>query len=145
METFVADASVALSWCFEDEATEWTDSLLERLRNGDRISVPAHWPVEVSNGMLMALRRKRIQPGRPELFWDELAALPIEVEPPLSPEQAKAILHVSEQYGLTVYDAAYLELARRKGLSLATLDSAVLRAATLEGITLLKPGKLGTS
>jgi predicted nucleic acid-binding protein len=77
--------------------------------------------------MLMALRRKRIQPGRPELFWDELAILPIEVEPPLSPGQAKIVLALCEQHGLTVYDAAYLELAKRKGLSLATLDSALLK------------------
>ena len=90
--------------------------------------------------MLIALRRKRIQPGRPELFWDELAVLPIEVEPPLSPDQAKAVLFLSEQHGLTVYDAAYLELAKREGLPLATLDSALARAAHLEKVTLLKPG-----
>jgi predicted nucleic acid-binding protein len=102
---FVADASVTLSWCFEDEAAAWTDALLDRLRNGDQIAVPAHWPMEISNGMLMALRRKRIQPGRPELFWDELAVLPIEVELPLSPEHAKAVLALCQQHGLTVYDA----------------------------------------
>ena len=67
---FVVDASVTLTWCFEDEATTWTDGLLDRLRNGDQIVVPAHWPTEISNGMLMALRRKRIQPDRPALFWD---------------------------------------------------------------------------
>jgi len=46
---FVADASITLSWCFEDEATPWTDRLLDRLRNGDTILAPAHWPTEVSN------------------------------------------------------------------------------------------------
>lgn len=137
METFVADASAALSWCFEDEATVWTEGLLERLRSGDEIVVPAHWPIEISNGMLMALRRKRIQPGRPELFWEEMAALPIAVEPPLSPDQAKSVLSLCEQYGLTMYDGAYLELARRKGFPLATLDSALLKAAPLIGIALL--------
>jgi predicted nucleic acid-binding protein len=134
---FVADASVTLSWCFEDEATPWTDSLLDRLRNSDQILVPAHWPTEISNGLLMALRRKRIQPDRPALFWDELAILPVEVEPPLSPDQAKAVLVLSEQHGLTVYDAAYLELAKRKGLPLATQDSALLRAAPLENVLLI--------
>jgi predicted nucleic acid-binding protein len=110
---FVADASVALSWCFEDEADAWTDGLLDRLRSEGQIIVPAHWPTEVSNGMLMGLRRKRIQPDRPALFWDELALLPIEVEPPLSPNQAKTVLALCQQYGLTVYDAAYLELAKK--------------------------------
>src|SRR5271157_6315358 len=134
MATFVADASVTLAWCFEDEATLWTDSLLDRLRHGDDIVVPAHWPTEISNGMLIGLRRKRIQPGRPELFWDALAVLPITVEPPLSPLQAKMILALCAQHGLTVYDATYLELAKRKGLPLATLDRDLIQAASTEAV-----------
>ena len=136
MAAFVADASVTLPWCFEDEATPWTEDLLDRLRGGDQIVVPAHWPIEISNGMLMALRRKRIQPGRSELFWDEISILPITVEPPLSPEQAITVLALCERYGLTVYDGAYLELAKRKSLPLATLDSALLKAAPLAGVVL---------
>ena len=85
----------------------------------------------------MALGSKRIQPGHPELFWDELAILPIKVEPPLSPSQAKTVLALCEQRGLTVYDAAYLELAKRKGLSLATLDTALLKAASQQGVALI--------
>jgi hypothetical protein len=84
MAVFVVDASAALAWCFEDEASSWTDGLLERLRQGDRIIVPAHWPTEISNGPLVALRRKRIKTGQPTLFWDELARLPIETEPAAS-------------------------------------------------------------
>ena len=89
MATFVVDASVTLAWCFADEAIAWTDGLLDRLRAGDNIAVPAHWPTEVSNGLLMAVRRQRIQPDQPNLFWDELAVLPIDVESALSPYQAK--------------------------------------------------------
>jgi predicted nucleic acid-binding protein len=137
MATFVADASVTLPWCFQDEATAWTDSLPDRLLEGDRIAVPAHWPTEISNGLLMGLRRKRIQPGRPELFWEQLAALPIDVEPPLTPDQAKTVLALCELRGLTVYDAAYLELAKRKGFPLATRDSDLLKASRLEGISLM--------
>jgi len=137
MQTFVVDASATLPWCFEDEATSWTEGLLDRLRDGDRIVVPAHWPTEVSNGLLMAVRRKRIQRGRPELFWDLLSVLPIAVELPLSAEQAKVILAMSERYELTVYDAVYLELAKRMALPLATLDSALIKAASLEGVLLL--------
>ena len=137
MAVFVVDASATLAWCFEDEATAWTDGLLERLRSGDRILVPAHWPTEISHGMLVALRRKRIQPGRPQLFWDELSILPIEVEPALSPLHAKTVLSLGEKYGMTVYDAAYLELAKRKGLPLATLDKELIAAAPQEGVTLV--------
>jgi predicted nucleic acid-binding protein len=86
----------------------------------------------------MALRRKRIQPGRPELFWDQLAILPIDVEPPLTPIQAKTVLALCEKHGLTVYDGAYLELAKRKSYPLATLDLELLKAALQERIPLVQ-------
>lgn len=136
MAVFVVDASVALAWCFKDEANESTDRLLEKVRLGDRCSAPAHWPLETSNGMLMALRRKRIGPDDPALYWDRFSALPIAVEPPLSPNQAKRVLALSEQHQLTVYDA-YLDLASRKGFALTTLDAALRRAALLQDVPLL--------
>ncbi len=138
MARFVADASVTLAWCFEDESNAWADKLLERLRTGDSVLVPAHWPTEVLNGMLMAVRRGRIQPERPELLWDALSILPIEVEPALSSPQAKIALALAKRYGLTIYDAAYLELAIRKGLPLATGDGDLLKAASQEAITLVR-------
>jgi predicted nucleic acid-binding protein len=141
MGGFVVDASVALAWCFEDEATAWTDSLLDRLRAGDDLVVPAHWPTEVSNGLLFALRRQRIKPGQPELFWDQLANLPIEVEPPLSPALAKRVMAIAQQFALTVYDAAYLELAQRRVLGLATLDVQMSTAARTAGTELILAGK----
>jgi len=130
----VVDASAALAWCFEDEASSFTDGLLDRLRHGDQIVVPAHWPAEISNGLLVALRRKRIKVGQPELFWDELARLPIEMEPPLAALQAKTVLALGEKHNLTVYDAAYLELAQRLSLPLATLDADLRKAAQIEGV-----------
>jgi predicted nucleic acid-binding protein len=60
MAAFVMDASVTLSWCFSDEATETTNALLTRLKTGEEAIVPAHWPVEVANALLIAARRKRI-------------------------------------------------------------------------------------
>ena len=137
MAVFVVDASAALAWCFEDEASGWTDGLLERLQQGDRIVVPAHWPTEILNGLLVASRRKRIKTGQPALFWDELARLPIETEPLLTTMQAKVVLALSEKHGLTVYDAAYLELAFRRQLPLATLDTDLRNAAQVEGAALL--------
>ncbi len=137
MAVFIVDASVALAWCFEDEATSWTDGLLERLRHGDTIAVPAHWSAEITNGLLVALRRKRIRPGQPVLFWHELGRLPIEMEPSFSASQAKAILTFCERYTLTVYDAAYLELAHRRRLPLGTLDADLRKAAQAEGVVLL--------
>ncbi len=137
MAIFVVDASAALAWCFADEASSWTDGLLERLRQGDRIVVPAHWPTEISNGLLVASRRKRIKADQPALFWDELVRLPIETEPALASSQAKTVLALSEKHDLTVYDAAYLELALRRQLPLGTLDTDLRKAAQVEGIALL--------
>lgn len=77
MAIFIVDASAALAWCFDDEAGNWTDELLERLRQGDEIVVPAHWPTEVLNGLLVASRRKRIKPNQPLLFWTNLRACPL--------------------------------------------------------------------
>jgi predicted nucleic acid-binding protein len=135
MAIFVVDASAALAWCFEDEANRWTDGLLERLRQGDRIVVPAHWPTEILNGLLFASRRKRIKPGQSALFWDELARLPIETEPALAASQAKQSSPSPKSTG--VYDAAYLELAHRRQLPLGTLDTDLRKAAQAEGVALL--------
>jgi predicted nucleic acid-binding protein len=137
MAVFVVDASAALAWCFEDEASNLSDGLLERLRQGDQILVPAHWPTEVLNGLLVAARRKRIRADQPVLFWDELVRLPIEMEPPIAASQAKNILALGEKHNLTVYDAAYLELAQRRQLHLGTLDADLRKAAQTEGVALL--------
>jgi predicted nucleic acid-binding protein len=135
---FVIDASATLPWCFEDEATDWTEVLLDRLSAGEVVFTPAHWPVEVSNGLLTAIRKKRIAPERAELFWDKLLSLRIVVEPPLSPDQIRAVFALCTQHGLTFYDATYLELARRMDVPLATLDTALLRAAPSEGVTFVR-------
>jgi len=137
MAVFIVDASAALAWCFEDEASSFSDGLLERLRQGDQIVVPAHWPTEILNGLLVAARRKRIRPDQPALLWDELVRLPIETEPPISASQAKNILALGEKHNLTVYDAAYLELAHRRQLLLGTLDVDLRKAAQAEGVALL--------
>lgn len=68
MAPFVVDASATLPWCFEDEATAWSESLLDLLSRGEQAYVPAHWLIEISNGLLTATRRQRIMPGRAELF-----------------------------------------------------------------------------
>jgi predicted nucleic acid-binding protein len=137
MAILVVDASAALAWCFEDEANAWTDGLLERLRHGDRIVVPAHWPTEILNGLLVASRRKRIGSDQPTLFWEQLSRLPIEAEPALNANRAKTVLALSEKHNLTVYDAAYLELAYRRQIPLGSLDTDLRKAAQVEGVPLL--------
>ncbi len=133
---FVADASVTLAWCFPDEATPWTESLLDRVAQGEQVIAPAHWPTEVSNGLLMAFRRKRIDRMRADWFLNTLSSLPIMVEQPLSMSQAKRVVALAIQHTLTFYDAAYLDLALRTALPLATLDGALRRAAVAENVVL---------
>jgi predicted nucleic acid-binding protein len=134
---FVIDASATLPWCFEDEATPGTDRLLFDLRAGDTAAVPAHWPLEVLNSLLIALRRGRIPREKIERFWSDLTALAIRVQP--TELAAWSEIHrLAEQYRLTAYDAAYLELAQRIGLPLATLDGDLRKAAAAAGAALVE-------
>jgi len=136
MATFVMDASATLPWCFADEATEATNALLIRLRTGDEAMVPAHWPVEVANALLIAARRKRISFEDVHQFLEDLEVLPIRIETTAKNQIRTRVLPLAEQFELTVYDAAYLELAIREGLSLATLDNDLRKASSAAGVSL---------
>ncbi len=135
---FVIDASATLPWRFEDEATPWTESLLDRVQGGEVVRVPAHWPLEVANTLLMARRTGRITAGQISEFIKDLARLPIRIEPPSDPTEWPAILSLAEKHRLTIYDAAYLELVQRTGLPLATLDGDLRKAAQVEGVALVE-------
>ena len=137
MPGFVTDASATLPWCFADEATPWTEALLDRLQGGEEALVPAHWPVEVMNSLVMAMRRGRIDLDRVARFAGDLSSLAIRIEPPHDPAAWNAVIQVATKHHLTLYDAAYLELAQRTGLPLATLDGDLRKAARAEGITLV--------
>ena len=134
---FVVDASATLAWCFQDEATDWSRALLQRVRDGDTVRVPAHWPTEVTNGLLVALRRKRLTLDDVRGHTSDLQQLPIEAEPALPPEAAQLILELAIHNNLTVYDAAYLDLALRLNLPLASLDMDLRKAATAAGVLIL--------
>jgi hypothetical protein len=69
---FIIDASAALSCRFEDEATPWTESLLDRVEGGEQVVVPAHWPLEIANGLLMARRRNRVIDAQMQEFIEDL-------------------------------------------------------------------------
>jgi predicted nucleic acid-binding protein len=138
MVEIVLDASVCLSWLFPDEENEWSKAVFQRLRDeSQRIVVPAHWVLEISNGLVVGSRRKRIKAEQIPLFWDALVALPVDIQPALAVMEAKRVVALSEKYSLTVYDASYLDLAQRRNVALATLDRELIRAAKAEGITLL--------
>jgi len=136
---FVIDASAALAWCFADEATEATNALLTRLRSNEEAVEPAHWPVEIANALIVAARRKRISPEDVRRLLEDLEALPIRIDPPSRSLVRAGVLSLAEQFQLTAYDAAYLELAMRQGLPLATRDQALREASRAAGVVLLEP------
>ncbi len=133
---FVLDASMTMSWCFDDESTPFTRSALATLLE-TYAEVPALWPIEVANVLAMGERKKRIDRDDSALFLRRLIRLDIRVQPELSVVEIEDLLTLTRRHGLTGYDAAYLELARRKRLPLATFDKDLLRAAPLEGVALL--------
>jgi predicted nucleic acid-binding protein len=125
---FVLDASIALCWAFEDESDPRADRALERMRT-DTAWVPALWWFEVRNALIVCERRGRLSEADTVALLHMLARLRISVD--RSPEGA-AVLSLARRHRLTVYDAAYLELAQRQGLEIATLDGALAGAARAE-------------
>lgn len=130
---FVVDASVALSWCFEDEGDDYTVVVLEELRSSEAVAASL-WPLEVTNGLLTAERRGRIKLTHARRFARLLLSLPIVIDPVARSAAFEAVYLMARNHGLTSYDAAYLELAVRLGVPLATLDGPLRRAAAREGV-----------
>lgn len=136
MSAFVLDASIAVAWCFEDEADPAADALLDSLKARGAV-VPALWPLEVANVLVQAERRGRITMTTVDGRLAAFEALPITVDTTSWRSTGAAALALARLHGLTTYDAAYLELAMRRGLPLATRDKALRRAATAVGVGVL--------
>jgi predicted nucleic acid-binding protein len=130
---FVLDASVAACWAFEDVDHPVAALALERVR-ADEACVPSLWWFEVRNTLIVNERRGRLTESDTTAFLRALARLNIAVD--RSPDEAD-VLMLARRRRLTVYDAAYLELARREGVPLATLDTALAAAARAERAPLL--------
>ena len=126
------DASVALAWCFEDEGEEALETL-ERARKATLV-VPAVWPLEVVNALLVAMRRKRLTAADAARYLELLAALEVEIEAPHSLPSLAALMALAQAHSLAAYDASYLELALRRGLPLATVDQELAHAAHAAGV-----------
>lgn len=134
MAAFVLDASVALAWMLPDEANATEARRLIDAVVEEGAVAPAHWRLEVGNGLLMAERRGRVRDGTADALLGRLAALPIALDPETAVRAWDAAPPLVRRHGLSLYDAAYLELAIRKGLALATFDAALRRAATAERV-----------
>jgi predicted nucleic acid-binding protein len=133
MSAGVVDSSIALTWCFEDEASPETDELFARVRDDGAI-VPGLWHLELSNVLLQAEKRGRISKADVAQRLELIADLPISVDPETAARSWREILALARAEVLTAYDAAYLELAVRRGLPLMTRDGELASAAKRLGV-----------
>lgn len=138
MTEFVVDASVAMAWCFEDESTPFTEAVLERLST-DRALAASIFPYEVANVLLGVERRGRITQSQAMRFLELLRALPISVDEEGTGRAWSEALALGRAHRLTAYDAAYLELAARCDLPLASQDEQLVRACRDIGVVVIAP------
>jgi predicted nucleic acid-binding protein len=137
---FVLDASVAVCWGFDNEQHPTAATALEQLLT-DTAMVPSLWWFETRNTILINERRGRLTEAQSAVFFRMVARLTIKIDQ--SPDHAR-VVHLVRHHRLTAYDAAYLDLARREMLPLATLDKDLIRAARAEGVALIgEPPDLG--
>ncbi len=125
---FVVDNSVVMAWCFEDEAGKYADAVLERLTVAEAM-VPAIWPLEVGNVLLVAERKRRLDRADSARFVALLQQLPIVVEQEDARRALGDVMALARDLGLSTYDASYLNVALRHGLPIATLDRNLRKAA----------------
>lgn len=136
---YVLDAQTALTWHFDDEATESTRQLLADFESGNRAFVPTLFAYEVANALVADERKKvpRTTVAKSTTFLEALADLPIETDEESGRRTADRTIELARSHGLSVHDAAYLELALRKGLPLATRDPLLVPAAEKTGVPLV--------
>jgi len=137
LKPVVVDASVALAWCFPDEASHYADEVLVALE-GRRILIPAVWGLEVANAVLVGERQKRLGQIEIQRFTTLLAGLSVTQDTTPANQCIKDVLPLAREYGLSAYDAAYLELAIRQNAFFATLDKKLQNAAQKAGIAIFK-------
>jgi predicted nucleic acid-binding protein len=134
--SLVLDSSVTLAWLYSDEVTPATQQVFD-IVVAERAWVPSLWRLEVANSLQMGVRRGRISVEFRDASLADLALLAIEVDAETDTFAWSTTLRLAERHQLTLYDAAYLELAQRLGVPLATLDQELRAAGSALGLTLL--------
>lgn len=128
MKQMVLDCSVSLAWMLEDETNAYTESVLAELSKME-VVVPSLWPLEMTNGLLVAQRRKRVSMEKLYQMVEVLGGFPIVIDELTAKQATGMTVHLAHHYSLSSYDAAYLELAVRLGAMLATQDKHLKKAA----------------
>jgi predicted nucleic acid-binding protein len=134
--SWIVDCSVAMAWCFDDEATSRTNALLDRTLI-DPALVPLHWPLEVCNCLRTAVRRGRLTEAQATTKAKAMSALSVRYDSLTHQLAFTDSYQLAHKHKLTSYDAAYLELAIRLGRPLATNDDELIVVANKCGVLLL--------
>jgi len=134
--SLVLDSSATLAWIYSDEITNPIRRLFDAVGDEGAV-VPALWRLEIANSLTVALRRGRIDANFRRAALTDLALLDIAIDDQTDVHAWGETLRVADSFQLTVYDAAYLELAQRRNLPLATLDGELRAAATSLGLRLM--------
>lgn len=134
----VLDGSVTIAWLFHDEQDDYADAIGARVPHLAML-VPRLWHLEVANALLVGERKGRCSQADVARWLSFLAGLPIAVDHGTESYAWSTTVHLARQHGLTAYDAAYLELAARQGVPLATLDGKLRAAAQAGGVSIYKP------
>ncbi len=134
--SFVLDALVTMAWLFEDESTKYTDAVLHKLESEDAL-VPDLWLYEVANVLVIGERNKRITEANSRRFAALLSELPIRVVEIAKGALWGNVLVLAREHRLSAYDAAYLELAMKEGLPIATQDKALRKASKQAGTVVI--------
>lgn len=137
MKSFVLDASVALGWLVDDPPSAYAGHIQKLMIDGAQPVVPVHWHLEIANALLTAGRRKALRREMTEILSD-IAALQPFVETDDLPDEIGALVGLGQRQQLTAYDAAYVALAARRSLPLATEDKAMASAARSLRISIVR-------
>jgi predicted nucleic acid-binding protein len=131
---FVVDASVAVAWVHPGQATPHTARMLDAVAEGTIIEVPALWPLEVANALTVLVRRRKLTEGDRQAALGWFRALPLRVDHEMAALAFSTLSALAAKYGVSAYDAAYLELAQRRKLPLGCRDGPLLEAAARYGL-----------
>lgn len=134
--SLVLDSSATLAWIYQDEVSDGTRRIFDQVA-ASGAWVPSLWRLEIANGLQNGIRRKRIDAGFRAAALANLSELDITVDQETDSFAWTTTLQLADRFGLTLYDAAYLELAQRRHLPLATLDQSLRAAAAAAGVELL--------
>jgi predicted nucleic acid-binding protein len=133
---FVADASVAIGWVHPAQATKQTTSMLDAIADGATLEVPALWPLEVANALIVLVRRRKLTDDERRLGLEWFRGLRVRIDQEMSGLAFSRLSELAAVYQLSVYDAAYLELAARRRLMLGCKGGPLRTAARHAGVSL---------